>query len=59
MIEVPVFNQDGKQVESLKIDPAKLGAGEDGKPRAALLKQAIVYYHANKRQVTVQTQARG
>jgi len=27
--------------------------------RPALLKQAIVYYHANKRQGTVQTQARG
>ena len=59
MIEVPVINQDGQTVESLKIDPAKLGAGEDGKPRAALLKQAIVYYHAALRQGTVQTQARG
>jgi large subunit ribosomal protein L4 len=59
MIEVPVFNQDGKQVESLQVDPAKLGAGEDGQPRAALLKQAIVHYHANQRQGTVRTQARG
>ena len=59
MIEVPVFNQDGKSVESIQVDPAKLGGDENGQPRAALLKQAIVYYHANQRQGTVRTQARG
>lgn len=59
MIEVPVFNQDGKKVESISVDPAKLGGDENGQPRAALLKQAIVHYHANQRQGTVRTQARG
>ena len=59
MIEVPVFNQDGQQIETLSVDPLKLGGDESGNVRAALLKQAIVYYHANQRQGTVRTQARG
>jgi large subunit ribosomal protein L4 len=56
MIDVPIYNQAGKQVETLKVDEAKLGGPEVNKP---LLKQALVYYHANQRQGTVQTQARG
>lgn len=59
MIEVPVYNQEGQKVEAISIDPAKLGGDEGGNVRAALLKQAIVYYHANQRQGTVRTQARG
>ena len=59
MIEVPVYNQEGQQVEAMSIDPTKLGGNDAGRVRAALLKQAIVYYHANKRQGTVRTQARG
>ena len=59
MIEVPVYNQEGQQVEAMSIDPIKLGGNDAGRVRAALLKQAIVYYHANKRQGTVRTQARG
>jgi large subunit ribosomal protein L4 len=55
MIEVPVFNQAGQEVEKFQVDEAKLG----GEVRQALLKQAIVYYHANQRQGTVQTLARG
>ena len=55
MIEVPVFNQAGQEVEKIQVDEAKLG----GEVRQALLKQAIVYYHANRRQGTVQTLARG
>src|SRR4051794_41867324 len=55
MIEVPVFNQAGEKVESLQVDEAKFG----GEVRTNLLKQAIVYYHANQRQGTVRTQARG
>ena len=55
MIEVPIYNQSGKQVETLKVDPAKLG----GEVRKELLKLALVMYHANQRQGTVQTQARG
>ena len=59
MIEVPVYNLDGTKVDAISIDPAKLGGDESGQPRAALLKQAVLYYHNNQRQGTVQTQARG
>lgn len=55
MIEIPVYNQTGKEIEKLKIDPAKLG----GEVNKALLKQALVAYHANLRQGTVRTLARG
>ena len=55
MIEVPIFNQSGSKVSTINVDPAKLG----GAVRINLLKQALVMYHANKRQGTVQTQARG
>ena len=55
MIEVPIYNQAGDKVETFQLDPAKLG----GEVRTNLLKQAIVMYHANQRQGTVQTQARG
>jgi large subunit ribosomal protein L4 len=55
MIEVPIYNQDGSKVESINVDEAKLG----GEVNASLLKQAISYYHANLRQGTVRTKARG
>lgn len=55
MIEVPVYNQSGKEIEKLQVDEAKLG----GEVRKNLLKQAIVMYHANRRQGTVRTLARG
>jgi large subunit ribosomal protein L4 len=55
MIEVPVFDQTGQKVTSLQVDEAKLG----GTVRKNLLKQAIVAYHANQRQGTVRTLARG
>jgi large subunit ribosomal protein L4 len=55
MIEVPVFNQAGSKVDTIQVDEAKLG----GEVRKSLLKQAIVMYHANQRQGTVQTKARG
>src|SRR5437016_5268001 len=55
MIEVPIYNQSGEKVESFKVDEAKLG----GEVRKHLLKQALVYYHANQRQGTVRTLARG
>src|SRR3954452_11759123 len=55
MIEVPVFNQAGEKVETIQVDPEKLG----GEVRTNLLKQALVMYHANQRQGTVRTQARG
>src|SRR5439155_23285617 len=55
MIEVPVFNQAGKKIDTFQVDEAKLG----GEVRKNLLKQAIVMYHANQRQGTVRTKARG
>ena len=54
-IQVPVFNQEGRQLETIEVDPEKLG----GTVRNHLLKQALVMYHANKRQGTVRTLARG
>jgi large subunit ribosomal protein L4 len=55
MIELPVYNREGKQVSQIQIDEAILGR----RVRPALLKQAIVMYHANKRQGTVATKSRG
>ena len=55
MIEVPVYNQSGSKIDTIKVDPEKLG----GEVRTNLLKQALVMYHANQRQGTVRTQARG
>jgi large subunit ribosomal protein L4 len=55
MIEVPVFDQTGQKVSSVQVDETKLG----GTVRKNLLKQTLVAYHANKRQGTVQTLARG
>ena len=55
MIEVPVYNQAGEKIETFQVDEQKLG----GEVRVNLLKQAITMYHANQRQGTVQTLARG
>ena len=55
MIEIPIYNTDGKEIDKMQVDPAKLG----GQIRTNLLKQALVMYHANQRQGTVRTQARG
>ncbi len=55
MIEVSVYNLNGEEVEKIQVDEAKLG----GTVRPALLKQALVMYHANQRQGTVRTKARG
>ena len=55
MIEVPIFNQTGDKVDTMQVDEAKLG----GEVRNELLKQALVMYHANQRQGTVRTLARG
>src|SRR5258708_39065570 len=55
MIEVPIYNQTGQEIEKFQVDEAKLG----GEVRRNLLKQAIVYYHANQRQGAVRTLARG
>ena len=55
MLEVPVFDQTGQKVDTLQVDEAHLG----GRVRLELLKQALVMYHANQRQGTVRTLARG
>lgn len=55
MIEVSVYNLSGEELEKIQVDEAKLG----GEVRKELLKQALVMYHANQRQGTVRTKARG
>lgn len=55
MFEVPVYNTAGKKIDTFKVDESAFG----GKVNVALLKQAVVAYHANKRQGTVQTKSRG
>src|SRR6187402_17284 len=56
MIELPIYNQAGDKVSTIQVDESKLGGGEINH---ALLKQALVMYHANQRQGTVRTRARG
>ena len=54
MIELTVYNTQGKEVENLKVDERLLGS----KVRYQLLKQAIVMYQANKRVGTAATKNR-
>ena len=54
MIDLAVYNTKGQEVDSLKVDEATLG----GSVRYALLKQAIVMSHANKRVGTAATKSR-
>lgn len=54
MIDLSVYNKDGQEVDSLKVDESVLG----GTVRYPLLKQAIVMYHANKRVGTATTKGR-
>lgn len=53
-MEVPVFNMQGKQVGTLKVDEMALG----GEVNPALIKQAYVRYHANLRQGSARTKNR-
>jgi large subunit ribosomal protein L4 len=55
MIELPVYNKEGKQVDAINIDEAMLGA--EVKP--TLLKQAYVMFHSNRRQGSARTKSRG
>ncbi|MFG0330772.1 MAG: 50S ribosomal protein L4 [Phycisphaerales bacterium] len=55
MIELPVYNQQGEQVDTYQLDEQKLG----GEVRYALLKQAYVRQHANRRQGSARTKSRG
>ena len=54
MIDLTVYNRDGKEVDRLQVDEAALG----GSVRYPLLKQAIVMYEANKRVGTAATKGR-
>jgi len=54
MINLTVYNRDGQEVDTLKIDESVLG----GSVRYPLLKQAIVMYQANKRVGTAATKGR-
>jgi len=54
MIDLAVYNRDGQEIDSLKVDESAFG----GKVRYSLLKQAIVMYHANKRVGTAATKNR-
>ena len=55
MIELPIYDRQGKQVDRLQIDEASLG----GTVRFALLKQAYVITHGNQRQWSSRTKSRG
>ena len=55
MIDLKVYNTEGQKTSSLKVDEATFG----GVTRYALLKQAIVRHHANKRVGTAATKSRG
>jgi len=54
MFNLVVYNRDGQEVESLKVDESAFG----GTVRYPLLKQAIVMYQANKRVGTAATKSR-
>lgn len=55
MIELPVYNEQGQQVDKIQVDEAIFGSVV----RHKLLKQAVVMYLANKRQGTAATKSRG
>jgi large subunit ribosomal protein L4 len=54
MLEVQVYNTEGEKVDTLEVDEGLFGSTVN----AALLKQAIVAYHANKRQGTAAGKSR-
>jgi len=55
MIELPVYDKKGKQVDTVNVDEATLGT----EVRPTLLKQAYVMFHANRRQGSARTKSRG
>lgn len=54
MVRLAVYNRNGEEIESLKVDESALG----GDVNFSLLKQAIVMYHANDRVGTAATKGR-
>lgn len=55
MLQVPVYNMNGEKVRDLQIDEATFGS----QVNVDLVKQAVVTYHANKRQGSAKTKSRG
>lgn len=55
MLEVPVYDMQGSELEKLQVDEAAFG----GEVNVALLKQAVVAYHTNSHQGTAATRSRG
>ncbi|MFO0828272.1 MAG: 50S ribosomal protein L4 [Phycisphaerales bacterium] len=55
MISLPIYDKNGKQIDTLSIDEASLG----GTIRYALLKQAYVITHGNQHQSSARTKSRG
>ena len=55
MLDVPVYNTNGEQVDSFAVDEQVLG----GKVNVPLLKQAVVAYHAGRRRSAATTKSRG
>ena len=55
MLDVPVYNESGEQIETVSVDEARLG----GRVRPALLKQAAVMHLANRRQGSAANRSRG
>lgn len=54
MVEVPVYNTAGRQIETLKVDEQAFG----GEVNTVLLKQAVVAYHTNQHQGSAATRGR-
>lgn len=55
MLEVAVYNTSGERIETLQVDEAIFGSTVN----VSLVKQAVVAYHANRRQGTASTRSRG
>jgi len=55
MFKVPVYDTEGRQVDTMDVDEGVFGS----RVNIPLLKQAVVAYHANKRQGTAATKGRG
>ena len=54
MLKVPVYNPGGEKVDTLEVDEKLFGS----RVNTALLKQAVVAYHAHKRRGTATTRSR-
>ncbi len=54
MVEVPIYNPEGQQVDTLQVDEQRFG----GEVNTRLLKQAVVAYHTNTHQGSAATRNR-